>query len=133
MSTESHAAEPQLNATPLIDVLLVLMVMTFFTVPVMTHQVKLNLPAGPPSGAVSMRESIIVGIDFDGVLTWNGERVASIAALEAKLRAVPRMDPAPRVAVSADARVPYEPVAQVLAATQRAKVRDVRIANLGRL
>jgi biopolymer transport protein ExbD len=130
MPVEPHVAEPQLNATPLIDVLLVLLVMLIFTLPVMTHGVKLNLPQGPPRGSISLPESMVVGIDFDGALTWNGRRVESIEALEARLRAVHEMVPMPRVAISADTRSRYEPVAQVLAATQRAQLRDVRIIDL---
>lgn len=133
MSVEDPAAEPALNATPLIDVLLVLLVMLIFTLPVMTHGVKLKLPSGPPGVSNPRPETLVVGIDFDGVLTWNGQPVESIAALESKLRKVPDMIPTPRVAISADARTPYEPVAQVLAATQRAQVRDVHIVDLARL
>jgi biopolymer transport protein ExbD len=133
MPAEPHVAEPQLNATPLIDVLLVLLVMLIFTLPVMTHGVKLNLPNGPSRSTVQIPETIRVGIDFDGVLTWNDQPVESIAALEAKLRGLHRVAPVPRVAISADARSRYEPVAQVLAATQRARLRDVRIVDLARL
>jgi biopolymer transport protein ExbD len=76
----SHAAEPALNATPLIDVLLVLLVMLIFTLPVMTHKVAVTLPHGP--GPAQLPEIISLDIDFDGAVFWNGEPVASIPALE---------------------------------------------------
>ena len=77
-------AEPQMNATPLIDVLLVLLVMLIFTLPMATHAVKLNLPqavAGLPPASVTMN------IDFDGHLYWNGELLPR-DQLERRFRAV---------------------------------------------
>jgi biopolymer transport protein ExbD len=130
MPAEPHVAEPQLNATPLIDVLLVLLVMLIFTLPVMTHGVNLNLPRPRPGALISLPETMHVGIDFDGALTWNDQPVESMEALEIKLRALHRSVPDPRIAISADSRSRYEPVAQVLAATQRAQIRDVRIVGL---
>ena len=132
MSATTHVAEPQLNATPLIDVLLVLLVMLIITIPIATHAVKLNLPHGPvPPGPVPT--AVVVGIAFDGVLTLNDEPVDSVASLERRLRELQRLDPAPHVLVRADARSRYEPVAQVLAATQRARVANLRIVDIGKL
>jgi biopolymer transport protein ExbD len=132
MSAATHAAEPQLNATPLIDVLLVLLVMFIITIPIATHAVKLNLPQEPPRPG-PVPTAVVVGIAFDGVLTLNDEPVLSIASLEQRLRELQRLDPAPHVLVRADARSRYEPVAQVLAATQRARVTNLRIIDIGKL
>jgi biopolymer transport protein ExbD len=129
MSSTTSVAEPQLNATPLIDVLLVLIIMLIFTIPIATHAVKLNLPQGG-AAAGPVPTAVVVGIAFDGVLTLNDEPVASIAALERRLRESQRLTPAPHVLLRADARVAYEPVAQVLAATQRARVGNLRIIDL---
>ncbi len=131
MSTESLAAEPQLNATPLIDVLLVLLVMLIFTLPVMTHATKLNLPAG--SSGTRHPQVFHLRIEFDGVMRLNDEQFTSVAALERRLRILDAVEPAPVVHFSADSRVSYEPVAQALAATQRARVRNLSIVNLPRL
>ena len=73
MPGQSMVAEPQINATPLIDVLLVLLVMLIFTIPVATHAVKLNLPQGP---AGTPPPSVRVEIYSDGEMYWNDERVA---------------------------------------------------------
>src|SRR4051812_50174013 len=85
MSLSSHVAEPSLNATPLIDVLLVLLVMIIFTIPVMTHNVSVDLPR--PSSGGQRPERVSLDIDFDGALFWNGEAGPSIAALEQRLLA----------------------------------------------
>ena len=116
-------AEPQLNATPLIDVLLVLLVMLIFTLPVASHAVKLNLPqevAGPPSSAIT------VDIDFDGQLYWNGDSVSS-QELERKFRETAHVQRPPRVKIVPDKRVDYDAVAQVLAAAQRSGVTSLEV------
>jgi len=117
-------AEPQMNATPLIDVLLVLLVMLILTLPMATHAVKLNLPQavpGPPPA------SITVNIDFDGQLYWNGTSLQR-AELEGKLRDVAAALRPPHVKVVPDKRVRYENVAQVLAAAQRLGVTKLEVA-----
>ena len=118
----STLAEPQLNATPLIDVLLVLLVMLIFTLPVATHAVKLNLPQpaiGPPS------QPITVDIDFDGQLYWNGENL-SAAVLERRFRESASATQ-PRVKIVPDKRARYETVAQVLASAQRSGVTRLEV------
>jgi biopolymer transport protein ExbD len=117
-------ADPQMNATPLIDVLLVLLVMLIFTLPVATHAIKLNLPHpvdGPPI------RSHTVYIDFDGQLSWDGRPMASLKALEGELRAVGAVSSQPRVKVAPDPRVRYDTVAQVLAAAQRSGVTNLAV------
>jgi biopolymer transport protein ExbD len=127
MSSSSQAAEPQLNATPLIDVLLVLIVMLIFTLPVMTHSANVTLPQVRPG---TPPEVIFLDIDFDGAIRWNGTPVESIAALERRLRAEQAKVPAPTVTLRPDLRSPYEFAAQVLAATQRAHVQHLRIQRV---
>ena len=128
MSLSSHAAEPSLNATPLIDVLLVLLVMLIFTIPVMTHKVAVTLPHGPISPV--RPEIISIDVDFDGAVFWNGEAVGSIRALERRLHALVARNPDARVDVRPDPRSAYEPTARVLAATQRAHVTKLVIAEV---
>lgn len=128
MSMSSHAAEPSLNATPLIDVLLVLLVMLIFTLPVMTHAVRLDMPRSGPKG--DLPEIIALDIDFDGTVLWNGNPVDSMESLESRLRAEQTKVPAPEVTIRSDRRARYETAAQVMAAAQRAQVRNMRIASL---
>jgi biopolymer transport protein ExbD len=128
MSMSSPAAEPALNATPLIDVLLVLLVMLIFTLPVMTHSVQLTLPHGPR--AAERPEIVSLDIDFDGAMSWNGEAVRSIPALEARLKALMARNPRARVDVRPDRRSTYGITAQLLAATQRAHVENLVIEEV---
>lgn len=130
MSTSSHAAEPALNATPLIDVLLVLLVMLIFTLPVMTHNVAVTLPRPTPLQAAPPPELVTLDVDFDGAMYWNGEAVDSIPVLERRLQALMARNPAARVDVRPDRRSAYGPTAQLLAATQRAHVRNLVIEQV---
>ena len=126
----SNLAEPQMNATPLIDVLLVLLVMLIFTLPVATHAVKLNLPqavSGPLSSITA--SSVTVDIDFDGQLYWNGDSL-SHSELERKFSEVAVALRPVRVKVVPDKRVRYENVAQVLAAAQRLGVTRLDVAPI---
>jgi biopolymer transport protein ExbD len=126
MSGQSHA-EPQLNATPLIDVMLVLLVILIITLPIATHIVKLNLPQG---GATTPPPMIRVGIYSGGEMYWNDERVESVAALLPRLVALGRQANAPVLRVVPEKRAPYERVAQVLAAAQRSHVKLLSIAPI---
>jgi biopolymer transport protein ExbD len=128
MSMSSHVAEPSLNATPLIDVLLVLLVMIIFTIPVMTHNVSVDLPRAVQDGP--RPEVVALDIDFDGALFWNGEAVPSVASLEQRLKAARARNPEIRIDVRPDARAPYEPAAQALAATQRAHIQHLSIRQV---
>jgi biopolymer transport protein ExbD len=127
MPGQSMVAEPQMNATPLIDVLLVLLVMMIFTIPVATHAVKLNLPhdeRGPPP------PSVRVEIYSEGEMYWNDEYIASVAELLPRFEAVARQVKPPLVKVVPDKRAPYERVAQVLAAAQRSHVTALSVAPI---
>ena len=125
MKGSTHLAEPQLNATPLIDVLLVLLVMLIFTIPIATHAVKLNLPQGakgPPPPAIR------ITIESDGTIYWDNERLASLNALMPRLKAVASQQNPPLIRVMPDKRARYELVAQVLAAAQRTHVDLLTVA-----
>jgi biopolymer transport protein ExbD len=125
MSADSPAVEPQMNATPLIDVMLVLLIILILTVPVATHAVKLNLPQGPPTAP---HPSVRLDIAFDGALYWNGEFIPSIAALTPKFSGVLGQADPPAIRVVPEKRTKYERVAQVLAAAQRAHVTKMSVA-----
>jgi biopolymer transport protein ExbD len=124
MSGPSFAAEPQLNATPLIDVLLVLLIMLIFTLPIATHAVKLNLPQGK---AQLPAAQVYVDIAADGGIFWNGEPIAAPAALRTRFAELAGLQSPPQVFVAPERLAPYERVAQVLALAQRSQVKALRI------
>lgn len=119
MSGDSSIAEPQLNATPLIDVMLVLLVILIITLPVATHAVKLNLPQGRPAAPLP---TIRLDIVDDGAIYWNGTQVTSLEQLAERFAAVAASANAPRINVVPEKRARYEVVAQVLALAQRSRV-----------
>jgi biopolymer transport protein ExbD len=110
----------EINTTPLIDVMLVLLIMFIITLPVMTHAVKLDMPRPnqnqkPPD---EITEPIRVEIDFDGSIIWNGNVVA-FDSLEGYFRTESRKTPQPELHVRPNRRANYDTVAKVLAIAQR--------------
>ena len=76
----------EMNTTPLIDVMLVLLIMFIITIPVQTHAVKMNMPVNSNSAPPPKPPEIIrIDVDFDGTIGWNGELVANRAHLQARL------------------------------------------------
>ncbi len=109
----------EMNTTPLIDVMLVLLVMLIITIPIQLHSVNLEMPsASAPPPAV---EPQVVRIDVlpGGQLVWNGEALAGRDALEAKLAAAAAQPDAPEIHLRPDRSAKYDTVAGVLAAAQR--------------
>ena len=108
-----------INTTPLIDVMLVLLIMFIITLPVMTHAVKLDMPQSrnqPPPEVVI--EPIQLEVDWDGTVIWNGTPV-QLGALEGYFRVEAAKNPQPEVHVRPNRRAPYDTVAKVLALAQR--------------
>lgn len=128
--TSSHAiAEPmaEMNMTPLIDVMLVLIIMLIITIPRQHHSVNLNLP----SDGKSRPDQVVVRIDvdFDGAIMWNGLTVPTRAALEAKLVALAASKEPSEVHLRANKLVAYKVVAGVMAAAQRSGVVHIGVVG----
>ncbi len=109
----------EMNTTPLIDVMLVLLVMLIITIPIQLHSVDLNLPNGRPPAATTEPEIVRIDIDFDGTVLWNGEVVADQAALETRMKDKAAQPVQPEVHLRPDKLVHYDRVASVMAAAQR--------------
>ncbi|HEY0681000.1 MAG TPA: biopolymer transporter ExbD [Steroidobacter sp.] len=109
-----------MNTTPLIDVMLVLLIMFIITLPVMTHAVKLDMPQTnrpPPQNQVQI-DPIRIDIDWDGSVIWNGSLV-QLDQLEGYFRAEAAKNPQPELHVRPERRANYDTVAKVLALAQR--------------
>jgi len=107
-----------INTTPLIDVMLVLIIMLIITIPVQLHAVNLNMPqaSAPP---LVKPEVITLDIEASGRLLWNGEALPDRAALEARLKAAAAQPNQPELHLRANRAVEYGVVAMVLASAQR--------------
>jgi biopolymer transport protein ExbD len=115
----------EINTTPLIDVLLVLLIMLIITLPMMTHAIKVDMPRG---GESEPAQPIEVMVDFDNTLLWNGQTVASYGELEALMQEALRSRRThPQLHVRADRRSQYDSVAHVLAIAQRSGMKQIAI------
>ncbi len=120
-----------INTTPLIDVMLVLLVTLIVSLPIMTHAVKLDMPdpRHPPPPQQQRPEVIDLEIDFDGTVVWNGTPVQSMAQLEGYFHTEAAKDPQPEIHLRPDRRVKYDFVAKVLASAQRNRMKKIGFVN----
>ena len=108
-----------INTTPLIDVMLVLLIMLIITIPIQTHAVKLNMPVGNPPPPLTPPEVITVEVDFDGTILWNGDVVPDRPTLEAKFSGAAAQPVQPEFHLRPNKLVTYKHVAGVMASAQR--------------
>ena len=107
----------EINTTPLIDVMLVLLVMLIITIPIQLHAVNLEMPVGVPPVQEKV-EKIRIDIDADNQLQWNGLAV-SMAELDQKMLGIGQLAMQPEVHIRADKDARYAVFANVLAGTKR--------------
>jgi len=121
-----------INTTPLIDVMLVLLVTLIVSLPVMTHAVKLDMPNvnNPPPPPDQQPEVINLEIDGDGTVVWNGSPVASLEQLQGYFATETTKDPQPEIHLRPDRRAKYDVVAKVLAAAQRNHMKKIGFVNV---
>ena len=109
-----------INTTPLIDILLVLLIMFIITIPVMTHAVKLDMPQAQNQPEQLVQPEVIdLMIDFDGTILWNGTIVPSVDTLDVYFRREAQKEPQPELHINPNKRASYDIVARVLASAQR--------------
>ncbi len=108
----------EMNTTPLIDVMLVLLTLLIITLPMQTHAVKLDMPAPNSTPPATPPVSIELVVDFDGTITWNGD-VVDRATLDSYLANAAQTNPQPEIHLSPNRLAKYDAVAQVLADAQR--------------
>ena len=115
----------EMNMTPLIDVLLVLIIMMIITIPKQNHSVNLNMPVGNPPPMTEKPVVVTIDVDFDGTIIWDGETIPNRAALEAKMNSVAAMANQPEVHLRPNKLVEYKVVAGVMATAQRLGVTKI--------
>ena len=108
-----------INTTPLIDVMLVLLIMLIITIPIQLHSVNLNMPVGNPPPPLAPPEVVRIDVDFDGTIFWNGETVAGREALEQRLGGAAATEPQPEIHLRPNKLAQYKDVAMVMATAQR--------------
>ncbi|HTY92704.1 MAG TPA: biopolymer transporter ExbD [Steroidobacteraceae bacterium] len=122
-----------INTTPLIDVMLVLLIMLILTLPVMNHAVKLDMPnpnAPPPPPQQVQPEVIDLEIYSDGTIVWNGNTVPDMRTLEGYFQNEAGKDPQPEIHLRPDRRSRYDVTAKVLAAAQRNHMKRIGFVNV---
>lgn len=113
----------EMNTTPLIDVLLVLLIMFIITIPIQTHAVKIDVPAGIVEPVINRLKNKVT-IDAGGGVFWNGQAI-DLRSLAAALVRTQRMEAKPELHLQPDALAPYARVDEVLAVAKRVGVEDM--------
>ncbi len=119
----------EMNTTPLIDVMLVLIIMLIITIPIQTHAVKLNMPVGNPPPPLKPPEVVQIDVDFDGTIYWNGSTVPNRADLEGRLNGIVTLLDQPEVHLRPNKLAQYKDVAMVMASAQRLGVTKLGIVG----
>jgi len=118
------------NTTPLIDVMLVMLVMLIITLPIQTHAVKLDMPrptdAPPPE---TQPRVIDIAIDYDGLILWN-EQPTTLSQIESYFKQEAQLEPQAEIHLRPDRRARYDVVANVLASAQRNRMVKIGFVNV---
>ena len=114
----------EINMTPLVDVMLVLLIIFIITVPVMKHSVNIDLPQASNQPQDPKPQTVRLSVDAAGAYWWNEAKVAD-ADLPRLLRAEAAREPQPDLHIRGDQEVRYERVAQAMAAAQQAGLRKI--------
>lgn len=117
LSDSDDDFNPEINTTPLVDVMLVLLIIFIMTIPVMNHAVKIDLPRATNLPDQTKPENINLSIDTDGKLFWNEEAIDR-NELNSRIAVAAQKQPQPELHLRAARTVQYEKVAQVMAAAQ---------------
>lgn len=119
----------EMNTTPLIDVMLVLLTLLIITLPIQTHAVKLDMPKPKPDKPLVQPVVVNLGVDFDGTITWNGTPVDR-PTLDAYLVNASEQDPQPEIHLNPNKLAKYDVVAKVLADAQSRHVTKIGFTGL---
>jgi biopolymer transport protein ExbD len=115
----------EINTTPLVDVMLVLLIIFLITIPVITQSVKVDLPKAANIPTQTKPENINIAVDREGNVFWNTAMVPTQEALLERLKSVAVMDPQPEIHVRGDRATAYEHIGRVMVMCQRAGIQKV--------
>src|ERR1019366_8034320 len=120
-----------INTTPLIAVMLVLLVPLIVTMPILKHAVKLDSPPPNPNQPPPPVQPVIINLDiyYDGTIAWNGQTIPTLTDLEEQFKDAAAQDPQPELHLAPDSHVKYDYVAKVLAAAQRNHMEKIGFVN----
>ena len=121
---DSDEVMNEINMTPLVDVMLVLLIIFIVTVPVMTHSVNVQLPQATNQPTPVQPETVRLAVNAEGQYLWNGQPVSD-EELQSRLATAGQQTPPPDLHIQGDKAVRYERVAQAMAAAQRAGLRKI--------
>ena len=120
----------EMNTTPLIDVMLVLLTLLIITIPIQTHAVKLDMPRPNDTPPPIPPETVELQVDFDGTKLWNGNVVQSMADLDSYFKNAASQPVQPEIHVSVNRLARYDSVAEVLAHAQRLGVTKIGFVGI---
>ena len=133
VAAPSRSSDPDvmidINTTPLIDVMLVLLVMLIITIPIQLHAVNLNLPIGNPPPPLTLPEVVKIDIDDQSKVYWNGEVLPDRATLESKISDAAKQSVQPEVHLLPNKLAKYSVVAGVMASAQRLGLTKIGIVG----
>jgi biopolymer transport protein ExbD len=117
LSDSDDDYNPEINTTPLVDVMLVLLIIFMITIPVMSNNVKIDLPRAANQREESKPESINLSIDAQGNMFWNNDSVDA-TQLNARIAIAAKKMPQPELHLRAERTTQYEKIVQVMSAAQ---------------
>ena len=124
-NSDDERAMSEINTTPLVDVMLVLLIVFMITIPVITHTVPVELPKVRNEATKTAPENINLSVNKDGQIFWGQTLVPDTAALLERLKGAAVLKPQPEVHVRADQQTRYEFVGRVILTAQRAGIQKV--------
>ena len=122
---EEERAMSEINVTPLVDVMLVLLIIFIITIPVITQSVKVELPKAANQATVTKPENINIAVDKDGNVYWNTMLIPTQEGLLERLKSVAVMNPQPELHVRGDRATAYEHIGRVIVLAQRGGIQKV--------
>jgi biopolymer transport protein ExbD len=123
---DNHRTQPmaEINTTPMVDVMLVLLVIFIITAPLLTHSVKIDLPQATSQPSPEKPDAIALSINAEGKLFWNDTPIAD-AELASRLTTAAQKQPQPELHLRAERVTPYQKLAEIMSAAQRAGIMKI--------